>query len=279
MLAATISATPTRDVRGGRVDVREDVRRRRSRSGRAARSSPRSRSSPRWCAGTVVRGSGRRTGAARAPARACAGGRRSGRARRATTRPSAQATPNHGWSATVSVKSRWAMWIQYSCGSFTHTHRAAAVHSQNRGDQLRWLPAQRDQRVDDEEVLERVREHDQHRAAVEQLERQHADEPVVEEELADAERGVARPVAHHRGVRDREVVDVERLVDALVGPVGPEVDIRERGEQRVVDRVEDERDDDDQLAARNQQRDRPGARGRSRRSAPTRPWWGRGSPT
>ena len=51
------------------------------------------------------------------------------------------------------------------------------------------VPAQPDRLVDDEEVLERVGEHQQHRALARELEREHADEPVVEEELADPERG------------------------------------------------------------------------------------------
>ena len=148
------------------------------------------------------------------------------------------------------------MWIQYSCGSFTHTHSATAVHEpEPRRDQRDGIPAQRISAYTMKKYSNVFGNTISIVRAVEQLEHQHPDEPVIEEELADAEGGVARPVAHHRGVGDREVVDVERLVDALVRPVGPEVDIGERGEQRVVDRVEDERDDDDQLVARNQQRD------------------------
>ena len=56
--------------------------------------------------------------------------------------------------------------------------------------------------------------------------------------------------AHRRQIGDRQVVDVERLVEALVGPVGADVDAGERVEQRAVDRVEDQRDDDRPLVRR-----------------------------
>ena len=44
------------------------------------------------------------------------------------------ATPNHGWLRTVSVKSSWATWIQYSCGSLMKIQIAAATSSQTRAE-------------------------------------------------------------------------------------------------------------------------------------------------
>ncbi len=144
-------------------------------------------------------------------------------------------------------------------------------HPEARRDPRR-VVAQRDDRVDDEEELERVGEQQQHRPRLEQLEGQHADQPVVEEELADPDRGEVGPVAQRRDVGDREVVDVERLVGALVGPVGSEVDVRERAQQRVVDRVEDERGEDHERKARDQQRHEQPREDDRARSAPARPW-------
>ena len=118
----------------------------------------------------------------------------------------------------------------------------------------RGVEAESDHLVRDEEVLERVREDQQHRTRGEQFEEDDAEEPVVEEELRDPERRVTRPVPHRREVGDREVVDVERLVPALVGAVGGQVDLGELREQRVVDAVERERDDDHEREARDQQR-------------------------
>ncbi len=40
--------------------------------------------------------------------------------------------PNHGTFFTVSVKSSWATWIQYSWGSLTKIQIAAAATTQNR---------------------------------------------------------------------------------------------------------------------------------------------------
>ncbi len=39
---------------------------------------------------------------------------------------------NHGTSCQVSVKSSWATWIQYSCGSLTTIQMKAAVTTQKR---------------------------------------------------------------------------------------------------------------------------------------------------
>ena len=87
------------------------------------------------------------------------------------------------------------------------------------------VEAEPDHLVGDEEVLERVRKDQQHQAGVQQLEEHDADEPVVEEELGDPESRIARPVPHRREIGDREVVDVERLVPALVRPVCRQVDV------------------------------------------------------
>ena len=91
--------------------------------------------------------------------------------------------------------------------------------------------------VGDEEVLEGVGEDQQQRAPLGQLERDDAHQPVEVEELRDPERGPAGPVPQRRQVGDRQVVDVHRLVVALVtGWV-----VTERLEDRLVDPVDHQR--------------------------------------
>jgi len=96
----------------------------------------------------------------------------------------------------------------------------------------------------------------QHRPRIEQLECHDPDQPVIEQHPRDPKRRRARPVAHRRQVGDREVVDVERLIEALIRPVRPQIDAAELREQRVVDRVHDQRREDDQRDPRDQQRQR-----------------------
>ena len=94
--------------------------------------------------------------------------------------------------------------------------------------------------VGDEEVLEGVREDQQQRPRVGELERDHADEPVEVEESADPERRHTRPVAQCREVGHRQVVDVHGLVVALVAR-GVEA---ERLEDRLVGCIEHKTRDD-----------------------------------
>jgi hypothetical protein len=81
----------------------------------------------------------------------------------------------------------------------------------------------------------------QQRAPVQELEKNDACEAVVEEEPRDLEGVAVRPVPQRREVGDREVVDVERLVVALVAG---EVQVREVLEDRLVDPVQHEADED-----------------------------------
>ena len=78
------------------------------------------------------------------------------------------------------------------------------------------VPAQAVGLVEDEEVLEGVGEDQQQRPQLGELEQRHAHQSPVEEEAADLERKVVLPVAQRGDVGDGQVVNIQRLVIALV---------------------------------------------------------------
>ena len=103
------------------------------------------------------------------------------------------------------------------------------------------VPAEAICLVEDKEVLEGVGEDQQQPTQVGELEQGHAHQSPVEEEAADPERKAVHPVAQRRDVGDGQVVDVERLVIALVALQ------RQAGEllkDRLVSAVEQQRGHD-----------------------------------
>jgi hypothetical protein len=110
--------------------------------------------------------------------------------------------------------------------------------------------------VGDEEVLEHVREDQQERTPLRLLERDDADEPVEVQEPGHPHGRLAGPVPQRREVGDGQVVDVHRLVVALIaGRVVPE-----RLEDRLVDTVEHQRTEDrrHREAGNEQRHEEPG---------------------
>ena len=99
------------------------------------------------------------------------------------------------------------------------------------------IPASADRLVEVEEVLERVRKDQEHGPDLGELEEHDADEPIEVEEAADVERDEVGPVPQRGDVGDRKVVDVERLVVALV--VG-QIEVGEGREDRLVDAIDDQ---------------------------------------
>ena len=104
------------------------------------------------------------------------------------------------------------------------------------------IPAKAHRFVEDEEIFERIREDQQNRPPMGELIEKDAHEPVIEEKPADLEGGEIVPVSHRGQVRDREVIDVERLVVRLIGTAG--VQGRPALKDGLIDRVDDERSDD-----------------------------------
>ncbi len=86
------------------------------------------------------------------------------------------------------------------------------------------VPAQRDDLIEDEEVLEGVREYEEEGPDAAELEQHGANEAEIQQETGGVDRFKIRPIPHRREVGDGQVIDVERLVVALV--VG-QVEIRE----------------------------------------------------
>ncbi len=97
------------------------------------------------------------------------------------------------------------------------------------------VPPQSRRLEPDEEVLEGVGKEDQQRPQAGQLEQHDADQPVVEQEAADAEGEQVRPVAKGADVGHGQIVDVQRLVIALVAV---ERQVGEGLEDRLVYAVE-----------------------------------------
>ena len=115
-------------------------------------------------------------------------------------------------------------------------HRHDRQHRQSRR-----VPAGAHRLVGDEEVLERVREHQQQPPPVQQLEQRDTDEPIDVQEPAHLKRRRLTPVAHRGEVRDRQIEDVERLVIRLVA--GQRV-VGEGLEDRLVGRIDDQTGED-----------------------------------
>ena len=147
---------------------------------------------------------------------------------------------NHGTSCQVSVKSSWATWIQYSCGSLMTIQMQRGGDEPEAGAEPARVPAQPHQLVGDEEVLEGVGEDQQQGAVAGDLEGHHPDHPVEEEEPRDADRRAARPVLQRGQEGDGQVEQVHRLVVVLVAR-GVEA---EPLEDRLVDPVEHQAGED-----------------------------------
>ena len=111
--------------------------------------------------------------------------------------------------------------------------------NRRRAEALR-VPAQADALIEEEEALEGIGEEEEQGPHVQQLEKEHAHDPVVEEEPAHVDRVEVGPVAERGEVLDGKVVDVERLVVALVASEGKG---GEGLKDRLVHAVDDQRGD------------------------------------